>query len=302
LTSLNNKNIYFTAIRGNNIFVSTFGLLHNEIYFSSDNGEHWQVTNWISGIHVNVLSMNGIYVYAGTSFHGLYFSPDNGQNWIQTSLNNVTINSISVNETKIYVGTDFNGVYFSLDNGQNWTHASLTYNWIRALAVFNSNVFAGTYDSGIYYSSDYGLNWVHKNEGLDNLRIKSLVITNGYIYAGTYGSSVWKRSLSDIIGINTIGFQIPLNFSLSQNYPNPFNPTTKIKFDIPPDSRLRGNDNVTLKIYDALGREITTLVNEQLKPGTYEIEWDGSNYPSGVYFYKLLTADNSETRKMVLIK
>ena len=96
--------------------------------------------------------------------------------------------------------------------------------------------------------------------------------------------------------------EIPMKYSLSQNYPNPFNPSTKFKFDIPLDSRLRGNDNVTLKIFDLLGREVATLVNEQLKPGSYEVEWDGSNYPSGVYFYKLITDSFSETRKMVLVK
>jgi flagellar hook assembly protein FlgD len=96
--------------------------------------------------------------------------------------------------------------------------------------------------------------------------------------------------------------EFPDKYSLSQNYPNPFNPVTKIKFDIPLDSRLRGNDNVTLKIYDILGREIATLVNEGLQPGTYDVEWDGTNYCSGVYFYVLITAEYSETKKMVLIK
>ncbi len=58
----------------------------------------------------------------------------------------------------------------------------------------------------------------------------------------------------------------------------------------------------SLIVYDALGREITILINEQLNPGTYEIDWDASNYPSGVYFYKLTAGDYSETKKMVLIK
>jgi len=113
-----------------------------------------------------------------------------------------------------------------------------------------------------------------------------------------------------IVGVDKSESGISSCHQLSQNYPNPFNPVTKIKFDVPLDSRLRGNDNVTLKIYDVLGKEIATLVNEGLSPGTYEVEWDGSNYPSGVYFYKLvvsgaeplITADYSETRKMVLVK
>ena len=89
--------------------------------------------------------------------------------------------------------------------------------------------------------------------------------------------------------------------NLSQNYPNPFNPVTRIKFDIPPLKGVRGM-MVRLIIYDLLGREVTTLVNEPMKPGTYEVDWDGSMYASGVYFYKLITDEYVETRKMVLLK
>lgn len=89
--------------------------------------------------------------------------------------------------------------------------------------------------------------------------------------------------------------------SLSQNYPNPFNPQTKIKFDVP--ANVKGQtSNVKLVIYDLLGREVTTLVNEELKPGTYEADWDGSNFSSGVYFYKIISGDFVETKKMVLMK
>jgi hypothetical protein len=103
------------------------------------------------------------------------------------------------------------------------------------------------------------------------------------------------------IGIQTISSEIPVRFTLYQNYPNPFNPVTSIKFDIPSLVR-RGAGVVVLKVYDVLGREIITLVNEELKPGTYEVEFDGTNYPSGVYYYKLITENYTETRKMILIK
>jgi hypothetical protein len=109
-----------------------------------------------------------------------------------------------------------------------------------------------------------------------------------------------------VIGIENISSNVPKDFTLYQNYPNPFNPSTKIKFQIPLNKGggfSRGlSDVVTLKIYDILGREVATLVNEQLKPGTYEVDWDGTNYPSGVYFYKLTAGDFSLTRKMVLLK
>jgi uncharacterized delta-60 repeat protein len=105
---------------------------------------------------------------------------------------------------------------------------------------------------------------------------------------------------SQQIGIQTISSEIPKSFSLSQNYPNPFNPTTKIRFSIPPYEGGKGD--VTLTVFDLLGREITTLVNEQLKPGTYEVEWDASNYSSGMYFYKLTSESFSETKKLILLK
>jgi hypothetical protein len=89
---------------------------------------------------------------------------------------------------------------------------------------------------------------------------------------------------------------IPNKNNLSQNYPNPFNPSTKIKFDIPKGSLVK------LKIYDILGREVATLVNEKLNPGTYEYEWNGINLSSGVYFYKLEAENFIQTKRMVLIK
>ncbi len=98
------------------------------------------------------------------------------------------------------------------------------------------------------------------------------------------------------IGIININSELPQSFSLSQNYPNPFNPKTVISF------QLAVNSFASLKVYDLLGREVATLVNEQLQPGTYEVDWDGSGFASGVYYYKLSAGDYTETRKMVLIK
>ncbi len=105
--------------------------------------------------------------------------------------------------------------------------------------------------------------------------------------------------LCTVIGIQPISTEIPQRFELFQNYPNPFNPVTKIRFNIP---ARNGHDRSLLRIYDALGREILTLVNEELKPGIYEIEWDASNYPSGVYFYKLESGSFAQSKKMVLVK
>jgi hypothetical protein len=109
-----------------------------------------------------------------------------------------------------------------------------------------------------------------------------------------------------ITGVPIISSEIPDKFSLYQNYPNPFNPVTKIKFEVPqslpPFTKGGQGEFITLKVYDILGREVAVLVNEQLKPGTYEIEWDGMKYPSGVYFYMLTTNEFTETKKMMLLK
>jgi hypothetical protein len=88
----------------------------------------------------------------------------------------------------------------------------------------------------------------------------------------------------------------PDKYSLSQNYPNPFNPVTNIKFEIP------RSGFVSIIVYDLLGREISTLVNQQMQPGGYSIDWDASNYPSGAYFYKIESGNYSESKRMVLIK
>ena len=120
------------------------------------------------------------------------------------------------------------------------------------------------------------------------------------MYVATVGG-VWKRPLSEIVSVKQISNLVPDEFKLEQNYPNPFNPTTIIRFQVK-DSRF-----VTLKVYDILGKEITTLVNEKLQPGTYEVpfsinQFSGYQQPSGVYFYKLIANGFIETKKMLMIK
>ncbi len=109
--------------------------------------------------------------------------------------------------------------------------------------------------------------------------MSALIISNGYVIAGTNGQAVWRRPLSEInIGIQTISTEIPSAYSLGQNYPNPFNPVTKIKFDV-----ARTGD-VKIVVYDVMGRDVKTLVNESLKPGAYETSFDGSQLSSGFSF------------------
>jgi len=90
--------------------------------------------------------------------------------------------------------------------------------------------------------------------------------------------------------------EIPTNYNLNQNYPNPFNPSTKIRYSVPQSS------NVVIKVFDILGSEIETLVNEEKTVGTYELTWYAESLPSGIYFYRLQAGSFIETKKMVLIK
>ncbi|MCB9258619.1 MAG: T9SS type A sorting domain-containing protein [Ignavibacteriales bacterium] len=91
-------------------------------------------------------------------------------------------------------------------------------------------------------------------------------------------------------------------FELSQNYPNPFNPTTTIKYSVPNVASSYSSSKVELKVYDILGREIKTLVNQKQKPGNYEVTFNADELSSGVYFYKLQAGDIIQTKKMILIK
>lgn len=91
-------------------------------------------------------------------------------------------------------------------------------------------------------------------------------------------------------------YLVPKNFEVKQNYPNPFNPSTTIEFSIPKDA------NVSLRIYDILGKEVSTLVNEQRSAGTYVINWNASSFSSGIYFYRVTAGEFTETKKMFLVK
>lgn len=101
------------------------------------------------------------------------------------------------------------------------------------------------------------------------------------------------------IGIQQISSEIPKQFKLYQNYPNPFNPDTKIRFEVPSTGK---NNYVNIKIYDITGKEVSTLANENFNPGVYEVDWNGSRYASGVYFYRMTVGEFTDIKKMILVK
>ncbi len=127
----------------------------------------------------------------------------------------------------------------------------------------------------------------------------SFTINDGYPYIHLRDTT---SNISDII-------EQPTKFSLSQNYPNPFNPVTKIRYSIPSNVRSETSNKATtagtsvkLIVFDILGNEVTTLVNEIKAPGNYEIEWNAAGLASGIYFYRLKSGSHIDVKKMVLIR
>ncbi|MBN1633090.1 MAG: T9SS type A sorting domain-containing protein [Ignavibacteria bacterium] len=334
-TTMNNKDVYSLAISGNNIFAGT----GNGVYMSTNDGQSWTQTT-LNNQSIPSLAISGNNIFAGTEYYGAYLSTNNGQNWTQTSLKNGVVSSIAINENNIFAGTGngvylstnngqnwmqsglnnkeihslaINGnnifasiwesiVYFSSDNGQNWSQTALNYVTALFLTISGNNIFAGTYE-GVYLSTNNGQNWIEKNQGFNIIpSVSALLIANNYIFAGTWFYSVWCRSLSEIIGIKNISTEIPSAFSLEQNYPNPFNSVTSIKYKVTSEGCRSQKTGFRLKVYDLNGREIKTLVNDELNPGTYEVRFDAGDLPSGVYFYRMEKEKFSETKKLILLK
>ena len=164
------------------------------------------------------------------------------------------------------------------------------------------DVVVGCQDSLLYCISGKGDSLIFTNQFSDRVYAVNVMpsIDGNYSYealAGTRDSKVACLSGGSDFGTHTETIkELPTDYSLSQNYPNPFNPSTKIEFRIPKAGL------VSLKIYDLLGREVKTLVSEEMQAGNYTISFDASSLSSGIYFYTLNTGEFISTKKMVLLK
>jgi hypothetical protein len=213
----------------------------------------------------------------------------NGQTFWQRTYSNVgyeECNSIKYKPNTGYVlcgDSDSTGL-------QNFNEAKIRIVDLNGNPLYENSFYPGEDENSLYsidLTSDGGFIF----SGYANL-----------IPGGTKALVVKTDSLGRaiIIGIQPISSTIPQSFNLHQNYPNPFNPVTTIRFDIPAVGTVPRT--VRLIIYDVLGRQIATLVNENLTPGTYEAKWEASNLASGMYFYKLTSGEFTAVKKMVLIK
>ncbi|MDD5362109.1 MAG: T9SS type A sorting domain-containing protein [Ignavibacteria bacterium] len=150
------------------------------------------------------------------------------------------------------------------------------------------------------YEPKSGCDVVLNNNRIINLWTEARDCPQPQIYANV-------RSFTNpdsTVEVRNISAVVPGEYKLYQNYPNPFNPVTKIKFDVPENGKLKPENGITIiKVYDLLGREIKTLVNEKLNPGSYEVTFDGSRLSSGIYFYRLTINDKQlAIKKMILLK
>jgi hypothetical protein len=256
----------------------------------------WHAIPDLDGIYVQAFTIKGTAIYAGTAANGVRRSSD-GENWIarNSGLSSLTVHAIGVCGNNLFAGTAA-GVFLSTNDGGNWTavNSGLAVTNVYAFCSSDTNIFAGT-DRGLFLSRNRGTSWT--STGLADTNVRALAIKGTYLFAGTYTGKVWKRPLSELItAVKGPTSELPNHFSLEQNYPNPFNPTTNISFSVGTYGYM------SLRIFDILGHEVATLANEIKPAGTYQVEWNATGFPSGVYFYRLNSGSYSETRKLLLLK
>jgi photosystem II stability/assembly factor-like uncharacterized protein len=289
--------------------------LNGSILFGTNSGiiktaDHGKTFNKISGFTSAVLSFavntNGD-VWLGAQ-GGIYKSTDNGDTWIKKSSGLI----LSLQYLSIGIGSDGRiltgcnqDIFRSENYGESWislkTPPRGDYGLpiLTDLIVVNNNVIYGCFNRFPYSTTDFGNSWTAigiQISGTDQpWSYQQIRLNNkGELFARKEDRNLYKGSNATSVEYNNI----PTEFQLSQNYPNPFNPVTVISYQLPVGS------HVQLKVYDIIGREVTTLVNEFKPPGSYNSQFSILNFPlpSGIYFYTLKAGDYISTKKMVLLK
>ncbi|QQS35974.1 MAG: T9SS type A sorting domain-containing protein [Ignavibacteriales bacterium] len=218
----------------------------------------------------------------------------------------------------LYIGNFTDGKVFRIENGNTFVEIGDLPGWLGFMVLIGENIYATAYQNNRIYKipidgsgqSVFAGNGTAGGTDGDVLSA-SFNQPNGITATSTgdtlYISEYNPRRLRMITGVlnptsvNHDESELVNKFSLEQNYPNPFNPSTKIKFTVG-EAYYASQVHVSLRVYDAIGNEIATLVNESKPAGEYEITFDGNNLPSGVYIYKFEAAGVIETRKMLMIK
>ena len=329
--------IYKTTNGGTSWIVSNSGIgsMKNFLSLSSN---PLQPNTIFAGSSYSLNPVTGpCYIYKSYNFGSNWFNSSNGLGISSTSTDVISeLSFSSIDSNTLLAGLNFNttngGPYLTTNGGATWSqkNGGLSSLFISAAKTgsvlikpgYNNILYLGISYSlnnqggGVWRSDNSGLSWYNVNWGvMDSTKLiysMASYYSSPSIFFGVptpTGQTAGIYEYYCIGGIKKIQGSVPDKFSLSQNYPNPFNPSTKIKFSLPVPSK----GGVTLTIYDVLGRKVTDLIpplrggQEGLQPGTYEVEWNGTNFASGIYFYKLETLVPSgesftQTRKMVLLK
>jgi len=302
-TAFNTENIYAISISGANIYAGTRS---NGVFTSTDNGNTWTQTS-LNYLRVTALASKGKYVYAGwRNTHGkphggIYISSDNGLNWYASNIADAPVSSIGIFDDNSVI-TSSDKVYLSTNHGMIWdtvNSGTIIGNPTDLVVMKYGDVYVAN-SNGIAGSYDYGKTWELVCYGLLSSNIQVVTGDLNLLLASPPFFGVWKLPLVKNNGRFAItkieNNSLPNEFKLYSNYPNPFNPVTKISFDIP------NQTFVSLIIYDVVGRNIKTLINEVKSVGSYTIDFNGAEFSSGIYFYRLTTSDFSQIKRMVLIK
>jgi len=214
------------------------------------------------------------------------------------TIGNASNSNLFIGESPGFSGRVFNG---KIDEVRVW-NVSRTRSQIQStMNIILTSEYYSTTDSGLagYWRLDDGV-----GQSAEDLSFFSNNATLGTSANPDLNDPVWVEANILIVSVEDEkdNNSIPASFSLSQNYPNPFNPTTKIKFTILSVETSRRDVFTTLKVYDILGNEVATLVNEEKPAGSYEIDFDGTKISSGVYIYKLKAGLFTDAKKMILLK
>jgi photosystem II stability/assembly factor-like uncharacterized protein len=273
------------------------------IFRSTDNGVSWQVTNiegrgiWVNGFtrHDDILLASRFTF----NFPSGYYSVDNGVTW--APLESLPFPAITFfsESGKLWAGT-IQGVWLSEDDGQSWEDRSdgfMADPYNSSIIRVNGNLVATINGPSVFRSDNDGVLWSEFAEGFSDLsELDKLIVYDDKILAIT-SSGVWQRDTLEIpTAVDDDKEPLPETMNLLQNYPNPFNATTTISYQLPEES------DVTIDIYNLLGRRVTSLVNSVQPAGEHKVTWYAGERASGMYYYRLRAGEINQARKMMLLK
>ncbi|HZV12342.1 MAG TPA: T9SS type A sorting domain-containing protein, partial [Candidatus Kapabacteria bacterium] len=283
---------------------SIFDFYFGSFYRSIDAGISWVALN-NSGIRgfqeFPALLLRGNNVYEAAQYSGFIRSTDFGTTWMNVSDSNLQngTNALTANDEYVFAGGRV-GIFRSSDSGASWVavNKGLNDSNITALFANGETIYAGTVFGEIYFSPDNGNHWGNVSDGLRSGSVTSFAICNGYLFEGGTSSGVWRRPLSEMItSVNERPVNVlPVQLNLQQNYPNPFSAATTISYTLPQSA------DVTLKIFNMLGEEVSTPVSGKENMGTHNISFDASLLPMGVYFYRLQSGILTAEKKMFVVR